>query len=148
MFSPGLMKSAFLLSILALAAVGCAAPARLSGRFVYLTNASDDHPVAVGQSDQPQAGGPLHLVPGSPAAGACLPAEEDEQMFGETCEHESEGDAPGADAYVRCATSGELVLHDDGGGHIIGNFDGGGRIEAAFRFQFPVDAGVRADSWP
>jgi len=62
---------------------------------------------------------------------------------------DEQGDAHGClRADVRCATSGELVLHDDGGGHIIGNFDGGGRIEAAFRFQFPVDAGVRADSWP
>lgn len=49
---------------------------------------------------------------------------------------------------VRCARSGELVIHDDGGGHLVGEFEGGGRIEAAFRFQLPVDAGVRADSWP
>ncbi len=49
---------------------------------------------------------------------------------------------------VRCATSGELVIHDDGGGHIVGDFEGGGHIEAAFRFRFPVDAGVRADSGP
>ncbi|MFO0714731.1 MAG: hypothetical protein U0353_33130 [Sandaracinus sp.] len=49
---------------------------------------------------------------------------------------------------VRCARSGELVIHDDGGGHIVGEFEGGARIEAAFRFRFPVDAGVRADSWP
>ena len=91
-------------------AIGCAAPARLSGRFVYLTNRSDEHPVAVGQSDMPQAGGPLHLVPGSPAAGACMPAEEYEQMFGGTCDHESEGDAPGADANVRWYCGGSIAI--------------------------------------
>lgn len=51
-------------------------------------------------------------------------------------------------ADVRCARSGELVIHDDGGGFIVGEFEGGGHIEAAFRFQRPVDAGVRADASP
>jgi hypothetical protein len=91
-------------------AIGCSAPARLAGRWVFLTHTSDEHPVAVGQSDVPRAGGPLHLVPGSAAAGACLPAEEYEQMFGATCEHESEGDAPGAESYVRWYCGGDLVV--------------------------------------
>jgi hypothetical protein len=48
-------------------------------------------------------------VPGSPAAGASLPAEEYEQMFGGTCEHESEGDAS-AEAYVRWYCGGDIAV--------------------------------------
>lgn len=109
-WTPHVMLRLALLFAPCLLALGCAAPARLSGRYVYLTNRSDEHPVAVGQSDMPQAGGPLHLVPGSPAAGACMPAEEYEQMFGGTCEHESEGDVPGADANVRWYCGGSIAV--------------------------------------
>jgi hypothetical protein len=90
-------------------ASGCGGPARLAGRWVYLTNGGD-HPVAVGQADQPSGGGPLHLVPGSPAAGACMTAEEYDRTFGGICEHEPEGDAPGADANVRWYCGGDLVV--------------------------------------
>ncbi len=49
---------------------------------------------------------------------------------------------------VRCATSGELVITAGGGGSLVADFDGGGRVEAAWVFRVPVDAGARADSWP
>ena len=44
-------------------------PARLTGRWVFLASGS---PVAVGQANTPSMGGPVQLLPGSPAAGACL----------------------------------------------------------------------------
>jgi len=99
-----------LLSVTVLAALtttACASTARLTGRWVFLSGG--EH-IAVGQSDQPMGGGPLHLVPGSPAAGACLPAEDYETAFGGTCEHEPEGDAPGVDTYVRWYCSGALTV--------------------------------------
>lgn len=94
-----------LLSLLLVAA--CASPARITGRWVLLTSGA---PVAVGQADQPVHGGPLHLIPGSPAPGACLPAADYDRAFGETCPHESEGDAPGSDASVRWYCHGRLTV--------------------------------------
>ena len=47
---------------LCLGAMACQAPARLAGRWVMLTG---NAPIAVGQADAPEAGGPLRLVPGS-----------------------------------------------------------------------------------
>lgn len=66
-------------------------------------------PVAVGQSDQPTRGGPLHLIPGSPAPGACLPPADYDRAFGETCAHESEGDGP-LDSNVRWYCHGRLTV--------------------------------------
>lgn len=94
-------------SLVALSLVGCASPARIAGRWVLLTSGES---IAVGQADQPSAGGPLHLLPGSPAAGACLPEAELETYFGASISHESEGDAPGADAYVRWYGSGDVAV--------------------------------------
>ncbi len=67
-------------------------------------------PVAVGQCDQPAQGGPLHLIPGSPAPGACLPAADYDRAFGETCPHESEGASPGIDSTVRWYCHGRLTV--------------------------------------
>ena len=96
------------LGALAVGVVACqAAPARLAGRWVLL---SGNAPVAVGQADAPEAGGPLRLVPGSPAAGACLGAEEYVQMFGPVCPHEPEVGPPGSDVDVRWYCHGHLAV--------------------------------------
>ncbi len=100
-----LLSRMSLLPLLALAA--CASPARLTGRHVFLVSGA---PVAIGQADQPENGGPLHLIPGSPAPGACLPAADYDRMFGETCTHESEGAAPGSDANVRWYCHGRVTV--------------------------------------
>lgn len=94
------------LGVLAAGAAACQAPARLAGRWVLLGSA----PVAVGQADAPSGGGPLRLVPGSPAAGACLAAEEYAQMFGPVCAHEPEGPPPGSEADVRWYCHGHLAV--------------------------------------
>jgi hypothetical protein len=94
--------------VLALGSVACqAAPARLAGRWVLLSGGA---PVAVGQADAPEAGGPLRLVPGSPAAGACLAAQEYVQMFGPVCPHDPEGGPPGSDVDVRWYCQGQLAV--------------------------------------
>ena len=96
------------LGVLCFGAVACQAPtARLSGRWVYL---SGNAPVAVGQAEGPAAGGPMRLVPGSPAAGACLGAEEYVQMFGPVCAHEPEAGPPGSDVDVRWYCHGHLAV--------------------------------------
>jgi hypothetical protein len=87
--------------------VACSQPARLTGRWVYLVSGA---PVAVGQADQPAMGGPLHLIPGSPAPGACLPASEYDRAFGESCPHEAEGATPGAETLVRWYCHGKLTV--------------------------------------
>lgn len=87
---------------------GCSRPpAQLAGRWVFLAQGDD---IAVGQADIPEGGGPLHLVPGSPAAGACLSPAEFEQSFGPTCEHETEGGSPSAEAYVRWYCHGPVTV--------------------------------------
>lgn len=99
------MRSSTLLLSSFLALAACSSPARLTGRWVFLTAGA---PVAVGQSDQPERGGPLHLIPGSPAPGACLPAADYDRAFGETCPHESEG--ANIDATVRWYCHGRLTV--------------------------------------
>ncbi len=89
------------------ASLGCQTPARVSGRWVFLASGA---PLAVGQADLPEAGGPLRLVPGSPAAGACMGPEEYVQMFGPVCEHEPETGPPGSDADVRWYCQGRLAV--------------------------------------
>jgi hypothetical protein len=104
-----LHRSARALSIalLVTGSTACTSTARLSGRWVLLTGNTG---IAVGQSDQPSGGGPLHLVPGSAAPGACLPSEEYERAFGGTCPHEPEGDAPGIEDRVRWYCHGDLAV--------------------------------------
>ncbi len=95
------------LALVVLTAAACAAPTHLTGRWVFLTSGA---PIAVGQADQPAQGGPLHLLPGSPAAGSCLPPAEYDSYFGPSCPHESEGDAPGVDATVRWYCHGSVTV--------------------------------------
>ncbi len=98
----------WLVGVLCLGGVACqAAPARISGRWVMLTG---NAPIAVGQSDLPEGGGPLRLVPGSPAAGACFGPEEFVQMFGPVCPHEPEQGPPGSDVDVRWYCQGQLAV--------------------------------------
>ena len=94
-----------LASLIALA--GCAPTARLTGRWILLTSGDA---IAVGQSDQPSNGGPMHLLPGSPAAGACMSAEELDEAFGARCDHEPEGDAPGVEERVRWYCGGSVSV--------------------------------------
>lgn len=82
-------------------------PARLTGRWVFLASGA---PVAVGQANTPSMGGPIGLLPGSPAAGACLPMVEYERAFGRTCPHEPEGAAPGSEDGVRWYCHGQLTV--------------------------------------
>ena len=95
------------LGALALALPACTSTARLTGRWVLLTSETG---IAVGQADRPNAGGPLHLVPGSPAPGVCLPPEELERSFGPTCAHEPEGESPAVEARVRWYCHGDLAV--------------------------------------
>lgn len=98
----------WLMAVLCVGTVACTVPpARLSGRWVLLTG---NAPIAVGQSDRPEGGGPLRLVPGSPAAGACFGAEELVQMFGPVCQHEPEQGPPGSDVDVRWYCHGHLAV--------------------------------------
>lgn len=92
---------------LLLAVAACSSPARITGRWIFLASGT---PVAVGQSDQPSRGGPLHLIPGSPAPGACLPAADYDRAFGETCPHESEGEGVSVDSTVRWYCHGRLTV--------------------------------------
>lgn len=104
------MKSTALRLVLplALSVAACSTPpARLAGRWVFLAQGDA---IAVGQADIPEAGGPLHLVPGSPAAGACLTPEEFATYFGPTCPHEGEGGGPGAEADVRWYCHGPVTV--------------------------------------
>ena len=94
-------------AIALVALVGCTSTGHLTGRWVFLTSGS---PIAVGQADQPTMGGPLHLLPGSAAAGSCLPPAEYDRYFGATCPHETEGDAPGTDAIVHWYCHGSLTV--------------------------------------
>ncbi|MFO0628029.1 MAG: hypothetical protein U0325_20810 [Polyangiales bacterium] len=82
-------------------------PARLTGRWVFLASGT---PVAVGQANTPSMGGPVQLLPGSPAAGACLPPAEYDRAFGPTCPHEPEGGPPGTDEGVRWYCQGNLAV--------------------------------------
>ena len=94
--------------LLVASAVACAPPpARLTGRWVFLASGA---PVAIGQANSPSMGGPINLLPGSPAAGACLPPAEYEAAFGRTCPHESEGAAPGSEEGVRWYCQGALTV--------------------------------------
>lgn len=104
------MKTFCLLgALVALSTVACSPPpARLTGRWIFLASASA--PIAVGQTEGPVAGGPMRLVPGSPAAGACLPPEEYDRMFGEVCPHEPENGPPGSDGDVRWYCHGNLTV--------------------------------------
>ena len=101
------MKNALAVAAVMVGAVACQAPARVSGRWVFLASGT---PIAVGQADQPEGGGPLRLVPGSPAAGACMGPEEYVQMFGPVCEHEPEAGPPGSDADVRWYCHGAVAV--------------------------------------
>jgi len=96
-----------LLLLLALTAACATPPARLTGRWVFLASGN---PVAVGQANTPSMGGPIALLPGSPAAGACLPYAEYDAAFGRACPHEPEGGPPGADADVRWYCQGALTV--------------------------------------
>lgn len=82
-------------------------PARLTGRWVFLASGS---PVAVGQANTPSMGGPVGLLPGSPAAGACLPLADYDRAFGAQCPHESEGGPPGSDEGVRWYCHGPVTV--------------------------------------
>lgn len=93
--------------LLALASACSTPPARLTGRWVFLASGA---PVAVGQANAPAMGGPIALLPGSPAAGACLPHAEYDAAFGRACPHEPEGGPPGADADVRWYCQGALTV--------------------------------------
>ena len=95
------------LSLLFLASACATPPARLTGRWVFLAAGS---PVAVGQANTPSMGGPVQLLPGSPAAGACLPPEEYTRAFGQACQHEPEGGPPGDDLGVRWFCQGALTV--------------------------------------
>lgn len=97
------MLSAFVL----VGATACAPVATLSGRWVFL---AEREAIAVGQADQPVGGGPLHLLPGSPAGGACLSEGEYDSAFGERCEHEPEGASPEAEKLVRWYCGGKMAL--------------------------------------
>jgi hypothetical protein len=93
--------------LVALVLTGCAPTARLTGRWIFLTGGDA---IAIGQSDQPMGGGPMHLVPGSPAAGACLTTEELDGSFGPRCPHEPEGEAPGIEERVRWYCGGSVAV--------------------------------------
>jgi hypothetical protein len=79
----------------------------LSGRWVFLASGA---PLSVGQANTPSAGGPIQLLPGSPAAGACLPLSEYVSAFGPSCEHEPEGGPPGSEQGVRWYCHGQLTV--------------------------------------
>lgn len=96
-----------LIPLLVLASACSTPPARLTGRWVFLASGA---PVAVGQANTPSMGGPVTLLPGSPAAGACLPPAEYESAFGRACPHESEGGPPGSDEDVRWYCNGPLTV--------------------------------------
>lgn len=64
----------------------------------------------MGQANAPAMGGPIGLLPGSPAAGACLPMSEYDTAFGRACAHEPEEGPPGSDADVRYYCRGELTV--------------------------------------
>lgn len=101
------MRSLSLLLALGSLAACATPPARLTGRWVFLAAGA---PVAVGQANTPSMGGPVALLPGSPAAGACLPMPEYDAAFGPACPHESEGGPAGADADVRWYCHGALTV--------------------------------------
>lgn len=88
-------------------AAGCATPpASLTGRWVFLAAGA---PLAIGQVNTPRLGGPIELIPGSPAAGACLPIADYDRAFGQSCAHEPEGGPPGSEEGVRWFCRGPLV---------------------------------------
>lgn len=99
------MKRSVLCGLLVLA--GCSPVGTLSGRYVFL---AEGETIAVGQANTPAGGGPVHLLPGSPAAGACLPSDEYDRMFGERCEHEPEGGSEANMAYVRWYCGGAVAV--------------------------------------